>query len=62
MCGVGFRNLIDAVIKLGAKCGEVSVQDALCDPTTISRNLADLASSLKEKLKPEIEEASNFNH
>lgn len=57
----GFRNVVATAIQIGATLGNVSVDDILAEPRTISRNLESHVEHLREKMKEEVENVSNLN-
>jgi len=55
VAGDGLIALAQSLINIGAKCGQVSANDILPHPTTVSWCVTDLASNLKDDVvKPEL--------
>lgn len=50
----GFLKLADHLIAAGARYGNISAKDLLPHPTTVSRKVAEMASTLREEMKPSI--------
>ena len=60
MSGQGFKDLVEAFIKIGAKFGEnKDVDDLLPDATTVSRKLKPWADEKKMKASADIQKAVN---
>ena len=58
--GSGFRELAQSLINIGVKYGQVPASDILPHPTTVSRNIADIAGTLRETVvKPELSDCLN---
>lgn len=52
--GKGFQELAQSLVSLGSRCGDIDVKDVLPDPTTISRNINQIAQNLRENVKEEL--------
>ncbi|KAL1429775.1 hypothetical protein MTO96_015763 [Rhipicephalus appendiculatus] len=53
----GFLKIADELVAAGARYGTLSAKELLPHPTTVSRKAAEVASSLRERLRPEIKAA-----
>ncbi|KAL1486595.1 hypothetical protein MTO96_046892 [Rhipicephalus appendiculatus] len=53
----GFLKIADELVAAGARYGTLSAKELLPHPTTVSRKAAEVASFLREKLRPEIKAA-----
>lgn len=52
--GKGFQELAQSLISLGSRCGDMDVKDVLPDPTTVSRNIHQIAQNIRDEVKEEL--------
>ncbi|KAL1460423.1 hypothetical protein MTO96_043298 [Rhipicephalus appendiculatus] len=53
----GFLKIADELVAAGARYGPLSAKELLSHPTTLCRKAAEVAGSLRERLRPEIKAA-----
>lgn len=60
VAGAGFAQLAQAFVDVGVKYGHISVTDIIPHPTTVSRKVSEVASSLKDDVvKPQLHACLN---